>query len=59
MNIAWACLDFRERRQGQSETASEFVSMLRELAPDCTFLVDYLNRELALQILSGCHSMRA
>ncbi len=28
MNIAHACLDFRERRQGQSETVSEFVSAL-------------------------------
>ncbi len=33
--------------------------MLRELATDCSFLVDYLNRDLALQILSGCRSMRA
>ncbi len=58
-NVAQACLDFREHHQGQSETASEFVSALRELAPDCYFLVDYLKRELALQILSGCHSTKA
>ncbi len=59
MNIARACLDFHQHCQGQSETASEFVSALRELAPDCDFLVDYLKRELALQILSGCHSTKA
>ncbi len=58
-NIAWACLDFRERRQGQSKTASEFVSTLRELALDCSFPADYLKRELALQILSSCRSRKA
>ncbi len=58
VNIARACLDFREHRQGQSKTASKFVSALSELALDCSFPVDYLNRELALQILSGCHSTK-
>ncbi len=59
MNVAQACLDFRECRQGQSKTASEFVSILRELTPDCAFPVDYLKRELALQILSSCRSTKA
>ncbi len=38
---------------------SEFVSALREFAPDSDFLVDYLKRELALQILSRCRSTKA
>ncbi len=59
MNIARACLDFHQHCQGQSETVSEFVSALRELALDCDFPVDYLKRELALQILSGCRSTKA
>ncbi len=32
---------------------------LRELAPDCEFPNGTLPRELALQILTGCHSQKA
>ncbi len=57
-SIPCACLDFRLCHQGASESASEFVVALRELAPDCQFSDDF-PEELAMQLIAGCHSPKA
>ncbi len=41
------------------ESVGEFVVALRELALDCQIPADYLSHELALQIVSGCYSVKA
>ncbi len=48
--------DFRLCHRGASESASELVVALRELAPDCQFSNDHFMEELAMQLITGCRS---
>ncbi len=56
VNKAYARLDLSQRRQGPHESASEFLSALHELAPDCQYTAPQFKEVLALQILAGCRS---
>ncbi len=58
-SVSRAYLDFANHRQGSTECATDFLAVLRELAPECHFLATYLNRAIAQQILVGCRSTKA
>ena len=48
-----ACFDFLNRKQGASETASEYLLALRAMIPDCGFGADE-SRMLAIAFTIGC-----
>ncbi len=59
VSIVCAHLDFRQCIQGMDESAAEFITALRELAPDCHFTDPGLQEMLMMQILTSCHSSEA
>ncbi len=58
-NVTRACFDFHMWRQSSTESAAEFITPLRELAPNCNLPADYHNRALAEQLICGCYSSKA
>ncbi len=56
VSIPHACLTFQEWIQGPTETVSELITALHELATDCRFTDPGSQEMLVHQMLAGCQS---
>ena len=55
-NPVRAEFEFRSRKQGATETVSEYMTALRTLYSECTHTANNDNHDLAMQLAIGCYS---